>query len=62
MPVYRYNGEIYDIPDEKVSAFEKQYPDATVSFSSDGDIFDIYNNLAIKNVNQNCIFVYRRNI
>lgn len=37
MPKYRVNGDIYNIPEEKVSAFEKRYPNATVDiYDNDG--------------------------
>ena len=37
MPKYRVNGDTYNIPEEKVSAFEKRYPNATVDiYDNDG--------------------------
>ena len=37
MPKYKVNGDIYNIPEEKVSAFEKRYPNATVDiYDNDG--------------------------
>ena len=41
MPIYKVNGEIYDIPANKQEAFEKKYPDASVSYISGNDAYDI---------------------
>ena len=32
MPIYKVNGDLYDIPASKQDAFEKKYPEATVSY------------------------------
>lgn len=41
MPIYKVNGDVYNIPKEKAGAFEERYPNASVSYSSDGDKYDI---------------------
>ena len=41
MPVYRYNGDVYDIPQAKAREFESQFPDATVEMYSGDDVYDI---------------------
>ena len=41
MPSYKVNNDIYDIPSDKVEAFEKQYPDALLTYSRGNDIYDI---------------------
>ena len=40
---YKINGEVYDIPEDKVSSFLKKYPDAlkVESFAVGKDTFDI---------------------
>ena len=38
---YKYNGEIYDIPESKSAEFEKHYPSATIEMHMDGEIYDI---------------------
>ena len=41
MPKYVVNGEIYNIPDDKVGAFESKYPNATVSYQTKDGRYDI---------------------
>ena len=41
MPIYKVNGEIYDIPASKQHAFEKKYPEATVSYLNGVDEYEI---------------------
>ena len=41
MPIYKVNGETYDIPASKQEAFEKRYPDASVSYINAGDTYEI---------------------
>ena len=41
MPIYKVNGEIYDIPASKQHAFEQKYPEATVSYLNGADEYDI---------------------
>ncbi|MBR0166119.1 MAG: hypothetical protein IJQ13_04495 [Prevotella sp.] len=41
MPAYNLKGEIYDIPDDVVEQFEKENPDATISYSAGGEEYDI---------------------
>ena len=41
MPTYKYNGDIYDIPEGVVAQFEKDMPDATMAYQVGNDIYDI---------------------
>ena len=41
MPVYKLNGEVYDIPDDVVADFEKDNPNATISYHAGSDEYDI---------------------
>ena len=41
MPVYRHNGDVYDIPQDKAREFESQFPEATVEVYSGNDVYDI---------------------
>lgn len=41
MPVYKYNGTTYDIPEDVVSDFEKDMPEATLAYQVDGTVYDI---------------------
>lgn len=41
MPRYITGGETYDIPKEEISAFEAQYPDATIELYDGEDTYDI---------------------
>ena len=41
MPNYYLNGDRYDIPDEVVADFEKDNPDAVISYRNGNDIYDI---------------------
>ena len=41
MPIYKYNGDTYDIPAEKQLEFEKDFPDALISYMSGSDRYDI---------------------
>ena len=42
MPVYKANGKIYNIPDDKVDAFEKRYPNAEVEiYDNDGAAYSL---------------------
>lgn len=36
MPVYKANGKTYNIPDDKIEAFEKRYPNAEVEIYDNG--------------------------
>lgn len=41
MPIYKVNGDTYDIPASKQEAFEKKYPDASVSYLNGSDEYEI---------------------
>lgn len=42
MPKYKVNGSVYNIPDNKIEAFERRYPDATISmYDNDGTAYSI---------------------
>ena len=41
MPIYKLNGEVYDIPEDVVADFEKDNPNATVTYNANGDEYDI---------------------
>ena len=41
MPIYKLNGETYDIPDNVVADFEKDNPSATITYHADGDEYEI---------------------
>ena len=41
MPVYKLNGQTYDIPDNVVANFEKDNPNATVAYQANGNTYDI---------------------
>lgn len=41
MPIYKLNGNVYDIPDDVVADFEKDNPNATISYHSGSDEYDI---------------------
>ena len=41
MPIYRFNNETYDIPDDVVKDFERDNPTATISYSAGNDIYEI---------------------
>lgn len=41
MPVYKYNGKTYDIPEDVVSDFEKDMPGATLAYQVDDKVYDI---------------------
>lgn len=42
MPVYKANGRTYNIPDEKIDAFEKRYPNAEVEiYDNDGAAYSL---------------------
>lgn len=41
MPIYKVNGDTYDIPANKQEAFEKKYPDASVSYLNGADEYEI---------------------
>ncbi len=41
MPIYKINDEIYDIPQDVVADFEKDNPNATVTYHVNGDVYDI---------------------
>ena len=41
MPIYKVNGDTYDIPSSKQEAFEKKYPDASVSYLNGSDEYEI---------------------
>ena len=41
MPIYKVNGDTYDIPANKQEAFEKKYPDASVSYLNGNDEYEI---------------------
>lgn len=41
MPSYKYNGNTYDIPADKVADFEAKYQDATMAYKDGDTIYDI---------------------
>lgn len=41
MPIYKLNGDTYDIPDDVVADFEKDNPSATITYHADGDEYEI---------------------
>lgn len=42
MPIYKTNGKTYNIPDDKVEAFEKRYPNAEVEiYDNDGAAYSL---------------------
>lgn len=42
MPVYKANGKTYNIPDDKIEAFEKRYPNAEVEiYDNDGAAYSL---------------------
>ena len=41
MPIYKLNGEVYDIPEDVVADFEKDNPSATVTYYSGDDEYEI---------------------
>ena len=41
MPVYKLNGQTYDIPEDVVANFEKDNPNATVAYQANGNTYDI---------------------
>lgn len=41
MPIYKLNGDVYDIPQEKQGEFESQFPDAFISYTAGADQYDI---------------------
>ena len=41
MPIYKLNGETYDIPNDVVADFEKDNPNATVTYFTNGDEYEI---------------------
>jgi hypothetical protein len=41
MPVYKLNGQTYDIPENVVANFEKDNPNATVAYQANGNTYDI---------------------
>ena len=42
MPIYKTNGKTYNIPDDKVEAFEKRYPNAEVEiYDNDGVAYSL---------------------
>lgn len=41
MPIYKLNGETYDIPNDVVADFEKDNPSATITYHADGDEYEI---------------------
>ena len=41
MPIYKLNGETYDIPNDVVADFEKDNPNATVTYFANGDEYEI---------------------
>jgi hypothetical protein len=41
MPKYITGGKTYNIPDEKISVFEADYPDATIEYHIEGETYDI---------------------
>ena len=41
MPIYKLNGDVYDIPQEKQEEFESQFPDAFISYTAGADQYDI---------------------
>lgn len=41
MPIYKFNGDVYDIPQEKQAEFESQFPDASISYTAGADQYDI---------------------
>ena len=42
MPVYRTNGKTYNIPDDKIDAFEKRYPNAKVEiYDNNGTAYSL---------------------
>ena len=41
MPIYKVNGDTYNIPEEKQQAFEKKYPDAFISYMNGSDEYEI---------------------
>jgi hypothetical protein len=41
MPIYKLNGDVYDIPQEKQGEFESQFPDAFISYTAGEDQYEI---------------------
>ena len=41
MPIYKLNGEVYDIPEDVVADFEKDNPSATVTYHAGDDEYEI---------------------
>jgi len=41
MPIYTFNGETYNVPENEASNFEQSLPDAKISYSHNGERYDV---------------------
>ena len=41
MPSYKLGERVYDIPDNKIDAFENQFPYALLSYNANGNVYEI---------------------